>query len=48
VIIRPLGKEEERVGEPMRLALLLSAVVSGLLLAGSLLVNWAGSQPFGQ
>jgi Protein of unknown function (DUF3365) len=48
VIIRPLGKEEERVGEPMRLALLLSAVVSGLLLGGSLLVIWARSQPIGR
>jgi serine/threonine protein kinase len=41
-IIRPLDKDEERVGEALRLALLLSAVVSGLLLAGSLLVVWAG------
>jgi serine/threonine protein kinase len=42
VIIRPLGKEEARVGEALHLALLLSAVVSGLLLGGSLLVVWAG------
>jgi hypothetical protein len=41
VIIRPLGKDEARVGEALRLALLLSAVVSGLLLGGSLLVVWA-------
>jgi serine/threonine protein kinase len=42
VIIRPLGKDEARVGEALRLALLLSAVASGLLLGGSLLVVWAG------
>ena len=42
VIIRPLGKDEARVGEALRLALLLSAVVSGLLLGGSLLVMRAG------
>jgi serine/threonine protein kinase len=42
VIIRPLGKDEARVGEALRMALLLSAVVSGLLLGGSLLVAWAG------
>ena len=42
VIIRPLGEEEARVGEALRLALLLSAVVSGLLVAGSMLVTWAG------
>jgi predicted Ser/Thr protein kinase len=41
-IIRPLDKDEERVGEALRLALLLSAVVSGLLLGGSMLVVWAG------
>jgi hypothetical protein len=44
VIIRPLDKDEARVGEALRLALLLSAVVSGLLLGGSLLVVWAGRQ----
>ena len=42
VIIRPLGKDEARVGEALRLALLLSVVVSGLSLAASLLVVWAG------
>jgi hypothetical protein len=42
VIIRPLGKDEARVGEALRLALLLSAAVSGLLLGGSTLVMWAG------
>ncbi len=42
VIIRPLDKDEARVGEALHLALLLSAVVSGLLLGGSLLVTWAG------
>jgi adenylate cyclase len=48
VIIRPLGKDEERVGEALHLALLLSVVVSCLLLGGSMLVVWAGrrrSQP---
>ena len=47
-IIRPLDKDEARVSEALRLALLLSAVVSGLLLGGSMLVVWAGrrrSQP---
>jgi serine/threonine protein kinase len=42
VITRPLGKDEARVGEALRLALLLSAVVSGLLLGGSMLLVWAG------
>jgi hypothetical protein len=42
VIIRPLGKDEARVGEALRLALLHSAVVSGLLLGGSMLPVWAG------
>ena len=41
-IIRPLDKDEARVSEALRVALLLSAVVSGLLLAGSMLVVWAG------
>ena len=41
VIVRPLGKDEARVGEALRLALLLSAIVSGLLLGGSMLVMWA-------
>jgi serine/threonine protein kinase len=48
VVIRPLGKDEERVGEALHLALLLSVVVSGLLLGGSMLMVWAGrrrSQP---
>jgi serine/threonine protein kinase len=40
-IIRPLDKDEARVSKALRLALLLSAVVSGLLLGGSLLVVWA-------
>jgi hypothetical protein len=44
VIIRPLGKDEARVGEALRLALLLSAVVSGLLLGGSMLVVWTGGR----
>jgi eukaryotic-like serine/threonine-protein kinase len=41
-IIRPLDRDEARVGEALRLALLLSAVVSGLLLGGSMLMVWAG------
>jgi len=41
-IIRPLDRDEARVGEAFRLALLLSALVSGLLLGGSMLVVWAG------
>lgn len=48
VIIRPLDKDEARVGDALRLALLVSAVVSCLLLSGSLLVVWTGrrrSQP---
>jgi serine/threonine protein kinase len=43
-IIRPLEKDESRVNEALRLALLLSAVVSSLLLGGSMLVVWAGRQ----
>src|SRR5262249_41709913 len=42
VIIRPLDKDETRVGEALRPALLLHAVVSSLLLGGSRLVVWAG------
>jgi hypothetical protein len=42
VIIRPLDKDEARVGEALRLALLLSALVSGLLLGASMLVVWTG------
>jgi adenylate cyclase len=41
-IIRPLDKDEARVGEALRLALLVSAVVSGLLLGGTMLVVAAG------
>jgi serine/threonine protein kinase len=47
-IIRPLEKDEARVGEALRLALLLSAAVSCLLLGGSVFAVWAGrrrSQP---
>jgi adenylate cyclase len=43
-IIRPLDKDEARVGEALRLALLLSAAVSSLFLGGSMLVVWAGRQ----
>jgi serine/threonine protein kinase len=39
-IIRPLDQDEARVGAALRLALLLSAAASGLLLAGSLLMLW--------
>jgi serine/threonine protein kinase len=41
-IIRPLDKDESRVGEALRLALLLSAVVSGLLLGGGMVAAAAG------
>jgi serine/threonine protein kinase len=41
-IIRPLDKDEARVRVALRSALLLSAVVSGLLLGGSLIVLAAG------
>jgi serine/threonine protein kinase len=41
-IIRPLDKDEARISKALRLALMLSAVVSGLLLGGSMLVVWAG------
>jgi hypothetical protein len=41
-IIRPLDKDEARVGEALRLALLLSTAVSCLLLGGGLLAVWAG------
>jgi serine/threonine protein kinase len=42
LITRPLGKDEARVGGALRQALLLSAVVSGVLLAGSGLLVYAG------
>jgi serine/threonine protein kinase len=42
VIIRPLGKDEARVGAALRLALLFSAIVSALLVGGSLFTVWAG------
>jgi eukaryotic-like serine/threonine-protein kinase len=42
VVIRPLGKDEARVGDALRVALLLSAGVSSLLLGGSMLLVWAG------
>ena len=41
-IIRPLDRDEARVGAAVRLALLLSAAASCLLVGGSLLVVWAG------
>jgi serine/threonine protein kinase len=47
-IIRPLDQDEARIGEALHLALLFSAVVSGMLFGGSMLVVWAGrrrSQP---
>jgi serine/threonine protein kinase len=40
VIIRPLDKDEARVNEALHLALLLCAVVSGMLVGGSMLVMW--------
>jgi serine/threonine protein kinase len=40
-IIRPLDKEETRVGDALGMALLLSIVVSALFLGGSMLVVWA-------
>jgi hypothetical protein len=45
-IIRPLDKDEARVSKALRVALLISAVVSGLLLAGSMLVVCAGRGTF--
>jgi eukaryotic-like serine/threonine-protein kinase len=41
-IIRPLDKDEARVGAALRLALLLSTVVSSLLLGATMLVVAAG------
>jgi eukaryotic-like serine/threonine-protein kinase len=41
-IIRPLEKDEARVGEALRAALSLSAIVSGLLLGGSMVMMWTG------
>jgi serine/threonine protein kinase len=41
-IIRPLDKDEARVGEALGLALLFSAVVSALFLGASILVLWTG------
>jgi serine/threonine protein kinase len=46
-IIRPLEKDEARVGAALRLALMISAVVSGLLLGGSMLVMWVGRRRSG-
>ncbi len=40
-IIRPLDNDEARVSEALRLALLLSAVVSCVLLGGSMFMIWA-------
>jgi hypothetical protein len=42
VIIRPFSQDETRVCVALRLALLISAIVSGLLLCASMLVAWAG------
>jgi hypothetical protein len=41
-VIRPLDRDEARVRQALRLALLVSVVVSGLLLGGSALLVWAG------
>lgn len=40
-IIRPLDNDEARVSQALRLALLLSVVVSSLLLGGSMVAVWA-------
>jgi hypothetical protein len=42
VITRPLGKDEDRAAEALHLTLVLSALVSGLLVVGSMLVVRAG------
>jgi hypothetical protein len=47
-IIRPLDADEARVGAALRLALLLSAAFSALLLAGSALVLWANHRSRGR
>jgi hypothetical protein len=44
VIIRPLDKDEARIGQALRIALLLSVVVSGLLIGGGTLLVWAGNK----
>jgi hypothetical protein len=44
-IIRPLERDEARVGDALWLALLVSAIVSALLLGGSLLVLRLGRAP---
>jgi serine/threonine protein kinase len=41
-IIRPLDKDEARVGEALRMALLLSALVFSVLLGGSMIIVAAG------
>jgi serine/threonine protein kinase len=41
-IIRPLDKDEARVGDALRLALLISTVTSGLFLGGGVVVASAG------
>jgi serine/threonine protein kinase len=46
VIIRPLGNDEAWVGKTLSTVLLLSAVVSGLLLGGSMLAMWTGRKHF--
>jgi serine/threonine protein kinase len=45
VITRPLGKDETRVAEAMRSALLLSAIVSAFLLSASGFLLWTGRRP---
>lgn len=41
-IVRSVDQDESRVRKALRSALVLIAVVSGLLLAGSMFVGWAG------
>jgi serine/threonine protein kinase len=41
-IVRPLDRDEARVSRALRIALLVSLVVSGLLLGGSTLLVWSG------
>jgi serine/threonine protein kinase len=47
-IIRPLDKDEARVRAALSLALLISAVVSALLLGGSVLLVWVGDRHAGR
>ncbi len=44
VVIRPLGNDEARIGAALRVALLVSAGISILLLGASVLVTWIGGR----